>query len=129
MHTRICWLLSGLLLSGAVWGELPDPPSRHKFWDRPNKILFAVHLGLEAADFSITHHNLVHGGREVNPMAKGLCESGTAGQVVFFAGRTVGVGGISYFLHRSGHHKLERAFMVLASVDSAYGVTYSFTHK
>jgi hypothetical protein len=67
--------------------------------------------------------------RERNPMGKALCESGTAGQVVFFGGRTVSVLGISYFLHKTGHHKLERVFSVLASGDSAYGVTYSFAHR
>lgn len=62
-------------------------------------------------------------------MAKALCESGTAGQVVYFAGRSAGVVGISYFLHRMHHHKIERYFIVAASIDSAYGVTYSFAHK
>ena len=88
-----------------------------------------MHVGLEAVDMGITHHNLSLGGKELNPMGKALCESGTPGQFVFFGGRTAGVAAISYFLHRTGHHKLERAFMVLASADSAYGVTYSFAHR
>jgi hypothetical protein len=62
-------------------------------------------------------------------MAKALCESGTAGQLDFFGGRMAGVVGISYLLHRTGHHKLERAFRVYASGDSAYGVGYSFAHR
>ena len=48
-------------------------------------------------------------------MAKALCESGTAGQLVFFGGRMAGVVGISYLLHRTGHHKLERAFAAYVS--------------
>jgi hypothetical protein len=40
-----------------------------------------------------------------------------------------GVVAISYFLHKTGHHKLERAFPVYASGDSAYGVAYSFAHR
>ena len=62
-------------------------------------------------------------------MAKSLCESGTPGQIVYFAGRSVGVVGISYLLHKMGRHKIERIFIVAASVDSAYGVTYSFAHR
>jgi hypothetical protein len=108
---------------------LPNAPSHHRFWDRGNKTLFLIHAGLETADFVATHHNISHGGRELNPMGKALCESGTAGQVVFFAGRTAGVLGTSYLLHKTGHHKLERVFLIVANADSAFGVGYSFGHK
>jgi hypothetical protein len=108
--------------------DLPEV-TKHKFWDAANKTLFASHAVLEAVDFGITHHNLSNGGRELDSMAKALCESGTAGQLVFFGGRMAGVVAVSYLLHRTGHHKLERAFPVYASGDSAYGVAYSFAHR
>jgi hypothetical protein len=108
---------------------LPDASPKHNFWDAANMILFASHGALEAVDFGITHHNLSNGGRELDPEAKTLRESGTAGQLVFFGGRMVGVVAVSYFLHRTGHHRLERAFPVYASGDSAYGVAYSFAHR
>jgi hypothetical protein len=123
-------LVSGGLISvGARAQVLPVGPSEHHFWDTANKLLFASHGVLEALDFGITHHNLSDGGREMDSMAKALCESGTAGQLVFFGGRMAGVVGISYLLHRTGHHKLERAFPVYVSGDSAYGVGYSFAHR
>jgi len=109
--------------------DLPTGRSSHRFWDKPNQALFLTHVALESADFAITHHNLSNGGRELNPMGKALCESGTPRQITFFAGRSVGVAAVSYLFHKTGHHKLERAFMVVASVDSAYGVTYSFAHR
>ena len=65
----------------------------------------------------------------MDALAKPLCESGTAGQAVFFGGRMAGVVAISYLLHKTGHHKLERLFPVYASGDSAYGVVYSFVHR
>ena len=102
--------------------DLPEVSTPHGFWDRANTMLFASHATLEAVDFGITHHNLSDGGRELDPMAKALCESGTAGQLVFFGGRMAGVVAISYLLHKTGHHTLERAFPVYASGDSAYGV-------
>jgi hypothetical protein len=108
---------------------LPKVPGNHSFWDVTNQTLFASHAALEAVDFSITHRNLSHGGKELDPMAKALCESGTPGQLVFFGGRMAGVVAISYLLHKTGHHKLERAFPVYASGDSAYGVAYSFAHR
>jgi len=134
-HDRRSWLLPALLVICAACAQAqkkedpPDGPSHHYFWDRTNKALFSVHAGLEAVDFGITHHNLSQGGTELNPMGKALCEGGTAGQLVFFGGRTAGVLGISYLFHKTGHHKLERAFSVLASGDSAYGATYSFAHR
>jgi hypothetical protein len=109
--------------------DLPEVSTPHGFWDRANTMLFASHATLEAVDFGITHHNLSDGGRELDPMAKALCESGTAGQLVFFGGRMAGVVAISYLLHKTGHHTLERAFPVYASGDSAYGVAYSFAHR
>ena len=109
--------------------DLPKLRLKTEFWDTANKALFASHAVLEALDFGITRHNLSHGGRELDPTAKALCESGTPGQLVFFGGRMAGVIAVSYFLHRTGHHKLERAFPVYASGDSAYGVAYSFAHR
>src|ERR1700680_4650608 len=109
--------------------DLPGVANRHNFWDAANKTLFASHAVLEAADFGITHHNLSNGGRVIDPMAKALCESGTVGQLFFFRGRMAGVLAVSYLLHKTGHHKLERAFPIYASGDSAYGVAYSFAHR
>ena len=108
--------------------DLLSVPAKHKFWDATNDTLFATHAALEAADFSITHMNLSNGGRELDPMARALCQRGTLGQLVFFGGRTAGVVAVSYLLHRTGHHRLERTFPIYASADSAYGVGYSFAH-
>lgn len=118
-----------MLCGGGYAQDLRGVPSAHNFWDAANKALFASHAVLEAVDFGITHHNLSNGGRELDSMGTALCESGTAGQLVFFGGRMAGVVAISYVLHRTGHHKLERAFPIYASGDSAYGVAYSFAHR
>jgi hypothetical protein len=118
------------LVSGATAAQdLSVVRTKHNFWDTANKTLFASHAALEAVDFGITHHNLSQGGRELDPMAKALCESGTAGQLVFFGGRIAGVVAISYVLHKTGYHRLERAFPIYASGDSASGVAYSFAHR
>jgi hypothetical protein len=123
-------LVTALLISGTAGAQdLPEFPTKHNFWDAANQTLFASHAVLEGLDFGITHHNLSRGGRELNPMAKTLCESGTAGQLVFFGGRMASVVAISYLLHKTGHHTLERAFPIYASGDSAYGVVYSFAHR
>ena len=130
LRGKLHLVFAAVLISVAAAAQgLPELETPHGFWDRTNKILFASHAALEAVDFGITHHNLSDGGRELDPMAKALCESGTAGQLVFFGGRMAGVIAISYLLHKTGHHKLERAFPVYASGDSSYGVAYSFAHR
>lgn len=129
-RTLTCLILAVLLLQGFTLAQqVFEHHSEHKFWDRTNKILFSSHAALEAVDFGITHHNLSAGGHEVDSMARALCQSGTAGQLVFFGGRTAGVIGLSYLFHRTGLHKMERIFPVYASGDSTYGVAYSFAHR
>jgi hypothetical protein len=119
-----------LSISGASRAQdLLSAPAKHNFWDATNKTLFATHAALEAADFSLTHMNLSNGGHELDPMARALCQGGTAGQLLFFGGRMAGVVAVSYLLHRTGHHRLERTFPIYASADSAYGVGYSFAHR
>jgi hypothetical protein len=110
-HLHSCDLsLLGLDLCCRSGSSFARRTSEHHFWDTANKLLFASHGVLEALDFGITHHNLSDGGREMDSMAKALCESGTAWQLVFFGGRMAGVVGISYLLHRTGHHNWSGLF-------------------
>ena len=86
---------------------LPEAPS-HRFWDRKNNLLFATSAAFSAADFFVTRNRLRNGGQELNPVTRVFAGS-TAGLAVNFAGETVGVVGVSYLFHKTGHHKLERA--------------------
>ena len=105
---------------------LPEAPS-HKFWDRKNSFLFATTAALSTADFFATRNNLQNGGRELNPVSRVFAGS-TAGLAVNFAGETVGVIGVSYLFHRSGHHKLERAVTILNIGASATAVSFDLLH-
>jgi hypothetical protein len=91
---KLLVLLALLVFGGTACAEdqkgLPEAPSHHDFWDGKNRTLFLIHGSLEALDFGITHHNLSRGGRELNPTGKALCESGTAGQLVFLAEELLG---------------------------------------
>ena len=107
---------------------LPEASSRHRFWDRENSLLFATSAAFSAADFVITRDNLRAGGQELNPVARVFCGS-TAGLAVNFAGQTVGVVGLSYFFHKTGHHKLERAVSMLNIGASAGAVTFDLVHR
>ena len=102
--------------------------SNHRFWDRENSFLFATSAAFSAADFVITRNNLRNGGQELNPVTR-LFAGSTAGLAVNFAGESVGVVGLSYFLHKTGHHKLERAVSMLNIGSSAAAVTFDLARR
>jgi hypothetical protein len=116
--------------------ETPDPvliaPRKaervHRFFDKWNVALFAGGAALNGADFAVTRANLRSGGKELNPMVRVFGRS-TAGLAFNFGGETAGTLGLSYLLHKSGHHKLERIVPLLNIGTSTGAVSYSLIHR
>lgn len=109
--------------------DLPQSAEHsHKFWDRKNKILFATAAALNTADFAVTRSNLQNGGQELNPIVRVFGRS-TPALAVNFAGETVGVMTLSYFFHKTGHHKLERLVTYVNIGSSAGAVSYGLAHR
>jgi hypothetical protein len=106
---------------------LPESPS-HRFWDRDNCILFATSAAFNAADFVLTRDNLRDGGKELNPVTR-VFSGSTAGLAVNFAGETAGVVALSYFFHKTGHHKMERVASMVNIGSSAAAVTFDLAHR
>lgn len=84
-------------------------PESHKFFDRQNKIAFTTLAGLIAVD-GITTQRLISSGtaHEANPVWRSMVHQGWQGEM---AASALGFGaavGLSYGLHKTGHHKLER---------------------
>ena len=107
---------------------LPEAPSQHSFWDGKNRFLFSTVAMFSSADFAVTHMNLANGGRELNPMVRPFTGS-TPALAANFAGQTAGVIAVSYLLHKSGHHKLERLAPVANIASSAFAVAYGLSHR
>ena len=107
---------------------LPEAPVPHRFWDRDNSILFAASAAFSAADFVVTRNNLNNGGQELNPVTR-VFSGSTAGLAVNFVGETMGVVGLSYFFHKTGHHKLERAVSMANIGSSAAAVGFGLAHR
>lgn len=105
-----------------------EAPADHRFWDRENSVLFAASAAFSAADFVVTRDNLRSGGQELNPVTR-VFSGSTAGLAMNFAGETAGVVGISYFLHKTGHHKMERALTMLNIGASASAVTFDLAQR
>jgi len=103
-------------------------PEVHRFWDRENSFLFAATAAFSAADFVVTRDNLRSGGQEFNPVTRVLSGS-TAGLAANFAGETGGVIGLSYFFHKTRHHRLERAVSMVDIGGSAAAVTFGLLHR
>ena len=118
--------------SVAAAAPLFEPPSSfdapHKFWDKRNRVLFIASAALNMADFAVTRSNLQSGGQELNPLVRPFGRS-TAGLALNFAGETATVVSLSYFFHKTGHHKLERAVSLVNIGSSAGAVTYGLTHR
>ena len=100
----------------------------HKFWDKQNFFLFGALTALDGTDFAVTRSNLQSGGRELNPIVRIFGRS-TPGLAANFAGETAAVVGLSYFFHKTGHHKMERIVSVVNIASSTGAVTYGLAHR
>lgn len=100
----------------------------HKFWDKENRALFLTAAALNGADFAVTRANLQSGGQELNPIVRIFGRS-TAALALNFAGETAGVVSLSYFFHKTGHHRLERAVSVVNISASVGAVSFGLTHR
>jgi hypothetical protein len=108
--------------------DLTAIPTEHKFWDKPNCALFAAATALNGADLAVTYANLRSGGRELNPVVRIFGRS-APGLAINFGGETAGIMGLSYFLHKTGHHKLERMVSIANIGASAGAVGYGLAHR
>ena len=139
-------VLAGLLPCAAVaQGPIPDAPApsaaafepiiiqpraveTHRFWDTENRVLFATAAALNGIDFAVTRANLQSGGRELNPVVR-MFGTSTSGLAANFAGETVSVITISYFFHKTGHHKLERVVSMVNIGSSTGAIGYGVSHR
>ncbi|HXJ85222.1 MAG TPA: hypothetical protein VMS18_00255 [Candidatus Binatia bacterium] len=109
--------------------SIPQPATgEHKFWDKQNELLFIGATALNGADFAITRSNLQSGGKELNPVVRMFGRS-TPGLALNFAGETAGVMTLSYFFHKTGHHKLERLVSAVDIGASAGAASYGLAHR
>jgi hypothetical protein len=119
---------AAVVIKSTQRSTMPEAPGDHRFWDRENTFLFATSAGFSAADFVVTRDNLRAGGRELNPVV-GVFGHSSAGLAMNFAGETMGMMGLSYFFHKTGHHKMERAVSMMNIGGSAAAVTFGMANR
>ena len=97
----------------------------HKFWDQKNRELFLAIFAVRTADFISTKRFRRFGAHEA------LLNDAMVDNTPVFVGVNYGIGvgahiGVCYLLHKTGHHKLERAASIIHITVSGVGATRNF---
>ncbi len=96
-----------------------QPPEPHRFFDRTNKQLFAGVFAVRALDFASTL-NMRARGRDEILLTNEVVDNKPAFVAVELAATACSIG-VSYWLHRKGHHKLERWVSIVHITAGALG--------
>jgi hypothetical protein len=86
--------------------DAPRPVPVHAFWDRTNILLFSGIAVTRGMDYASTRNFQARGRQEI--LLPDVVVNNSAGFAALEAAGTMTSVGISYILHRTGHHTLER---------------------
>jgi hypothetical protein len=86
--------------------EAPRTVPVHRFWDRTNILLFSGIAVTRGMDYASTRNFQARGRQEI--LLSDEVVNNSAGFAALEAAGTMTSVGISYILHRTGHHTLER---------------------
>jgi hypothetical protein len=111
----------------AKTSETDLPPAPHPFFDRQNVLLFSGVAVFRGLDYASTR-NMQARGREEILLPDDVVNNSAAFAAVE-AGGTLASVGISYILHRTGHHKLERWMSIGHMGVTAFGVARNYSLK
>ncbi len=126
MRRLLISVLALLFLSMAAAAvELPEAPSHHTF----SKTYVVSQLALEGVDAYQTYRdssafwtNRQGSVSELNPIARPFVQHGPGQTIGYFVAESGFKIGVAYLLHRTHHHKLERAWEWINIGGSAAGV-------
>jgi hypothetical protein len=101
------------------------PPPVHRFWDKENCWLFAGIGVVRGLDFASTRNFRARGRQEI------LLTNSIVDNDALFAGIEAATAGLSiggsYWLHRTGHHKLERWVSFVHIGVTGFGVVRNYS--
>ncbi len=151
MHRKICkrWRLPALILlasascvaqtpaaPSAQAREIPEAPSStqrksasstHIFWDTKNRWLFTGVAAVRAGD-GISTRNFRARGRDEILLNNPTVDNAPAFAAIEAAGLGASIG-LSYWMHRTGHHKAERWISILHIGVAGFGTARNFSLK
>jgi hypothetical protein len=99
----------------------------HRFWDRTNLFLFSGIAVTRGFDYASTRNFQARGRQEI--LLPNDVVNNSAGFASLEAAATVASIGISYLLHRTGHHTLERWMSIGHIGVTAFGDIRNYSLK
>jgi len=106
----------------------PEPPPRspdsHAFWDATNRMLFAGVGVFRALDYASTRNMQARGREEI--LLPDDVVNNSAGFAAVEAGASAASVGLSYLMHRTGHHKVERWVSIVHIGVTGFGVARNY---
>jgi hypothetical protein len=101
------------------------PP--HAFWDRTNILLFSGVGVFRGLDYASTRNFQARGREEV--LIPDDVVNNSAGFAALEAAGTATSVGLSYWMHRIGHHKIERWISIVHIGVTGFGVARNYSLK
>jgi hypothetical protein len=109
---------------------IPDAPSQnppHAFWDRTNILLFSGVAVFRGLDYASTRNFLARGRDEIL-IPDDIVNNSAAFASLEAAGTLTSVG-LSYWMHRTNHHKIERWISIVHIGVTGFGVARNYSLK
>jgi hypothetical protein len=146
----LTWLLAGcFLMASSVRAQqakpkgeggdattkasVPAPPPEtqasqpHVFWDRTNILLFSGVGVFRGLDYASTRNFQARGREEV--LIPDDVVNNSAGFASLEAAGTAASVGLSYWMHRAGHHRIERWISIVHIGVTGFGVARNYSLK
>jgi hypothetical protein len=107
---------------------IPDAPvTQHNFWDRTNMLLFSGVAVFRGLDYASTRNMQARGREEI--LLPDDVVNNSAGFAGLEAAGTVASVGLSYWMHRIGHHRLERWVSITHIAVTGFGAARNYALK
>ncbi len=107
---------------------IPDAPSKkppHAFWDRTNILLFSGVAVFRGLDYASTRNFLARGREEI--LIPDDIVNNSAAFASLEAAATLTSVGLSYWMHRANHHKIERWISIVHIGVTGFGVVRNYS--
>src|SRR5437763_10026274 len=123
-------LWASILTASAQQTTTPEnapAPEAHRFWDRNNVLLFSSVAVSRGLDYASTRNMQARGREEI--LLPDDVVNNSAGFASLEAAGTMTSVGLSYWMHRAGHHKIERWISIVHIGITGVGVARNYSLK
>jgi hypothetical protein len=130
-HSDLLADLPVITHSAAAPPAVIEPPPQlaapHRFWDRENRLLFSGVGLFRALDYSSTRNMQARGREEI--LLSDEVVNNSAGFASLEAAGTAASVALSYWMHRTSHHRVERWISVVHIGVTGFGAARNYALK